>query len=234
VAWAAAPGSYAERCAVPKANAVPIPDGVSSEQAAAVLLQGMTAHYLCHSTYPVGPGDVCVVHAAAGGVGLLLTQMIKTRGGTVIATTSTEEKAALAREAGADHTVSYDAFVEQANELGGAHVVYDAIGTDTFEAGMQALRARGYFVLYGMASGPAPDYDPQKLQAKSLFLTRPGLPQYVATREELEQRASDVLHAVADGSLDVRIGARYPLEEARKAHEDLEARRSTGKLLLIP
>src|SRR5690349_6170259 len=186
VAWAAAPGSYAERCAVPKANAVAVPDGVSSEQAAAVLLQGMTAHYLCHSTYAVQSGDVCVVHAAAGGVGLLLTQMIKTRGGTVIATTSTEEKAALAREAGADHTVSYDAFVERANELGGAHVVYDAIGQDTFEAGMEALRARGYFVLYGMASGPAPDYDPQKLQAKSLFLTRPGLPQYIATRAELE------------------------------------------------
>jgi NADPH2:quinone reductase len=234
VVWAAAPASYAERCAVPAANAVTVPDGVSSEQAAAVMLQGMTAHYLCHSTYAVQPDDVCVVHAAAGGVGLLLTQMIKARGGTVIATTSTEEKAELARQAGADQTVTYDAFVEQANELGGAHVVYDAIGKDTFEAGMEALRARGYFVLYGMASGPAPDYDPQKLQAKSLYLTRPGLPQYIATREELEQRAGDVLRWVADGSLDVRIGGRYELDEAQQAHEDLEARRSTGKLLLIP
>jgi NADPH2:quinone reductase len=234
VAWAAAPASYAERCAVPRANAVPVPDGVTCEQAAAVLLQGITAHYLCVSTYPVQPGDVCIVHAAAGGVGLLLTQMIKARGGTVIATTSTEEKAELARRAGADHTVGYDAFVERAQELGGAHVVYDAIGADTFEAGMEALRARGYFVLYGMASGPAPDFDPQKLQAKSLFLTRPGLPQYTATREELEQRAGEVLGWVADGSLDVRIGGRYALADARQAHEDLEGRRSTGKLLLVP
>src|SRR4051812_15082546 len=234
VAWAAAPASYAERCAVPASNAITVPDGVSSEQAAAVLLQGMTAHYLCYSTYAVQAGDVAVVHAAAGGVGLLLTQMIKTLGGTVIATTSTDEKAALAKLAGADHTVGYDGFVELAKELGGAHVVYDAIGKDTFEAGMEALRPRGYFVLYGMASGPAPDYDPQKLQAKSLFLTRPGLPQYIATREELEQRAGDVLGWVADGSLDVRIGGRYALDDAIKAHEDLEARRSTGKLLLIP
>jgi len=234
VVWAAAPASYAERCAVPAKNAVTVPEGVSAEQAAAVMLQGMTAHYLCHSTYAVQPGDVAVVHAAAGGVGLLLTQMVKKLGGTVVATTSSDEKAALAREAGADHTVGYDEFGDVTNELGGAHVVYDAIGKDTFEAGMEVLRARGYFVLYGMASGPAPEWDPQRLQAKSLYLTRPGLPAYTASREELEARATEVLSWVADGSLDVRIGGRYALEDAQRAHKDLEARRSTGKLLLIP
>jgi NADPH2:quinone reductase len=160
--------------------------------------------------------------------------MIKRFGGTVVATTSTPEKAELARGAGADHTTTYADFGHVVNELGGAHVVYDAIGADTFAAGMEVLRARGMFVLYGMASGPAPDYDPQKLQAKSLYLTRPGLPQYIATREELEWRAGEVLGWVADGSLDVRIGGRYPLSDAQRAHEDLEARRSTGKLLLLP
>ena len=237
VAWAAAPASYAERVAVPAANAVAVPDGVSCELAAAVLLQGMTAHYLSNSTYPVQPGDVAVVHAAAGGVGLLLTQMIKARGGTVIATTSTEEKASLARGAGADHTIGYEGFKDKVLELTGgegAAVVYDAIGETTFEDGIDALRPRGFMVLYGMASGPAPAYDPQRLQARSLYITRPGLPSYTATREELKQRAQDVLGWIADGSLDVRIGERYPLEDARRAHEDLEARRSTGKLLLIP
>jgi NADPH2:quinone reductase len=237
VAWAAAPGSYAERVAVPLKEAVAIPDGTTCDQAAAAILQGMTAHYLSQSTYPVQAGDVCVVHAAAGGVGLLLTQMIKARGGTVIATTSTEEKAALARGAGADHTLGYDGFGERVLELTnglGAHVVYDAIGATTFEEGMGALRTRGMFVLYGMASGPAPEIDPQRLNPKSLFLTRPGLPGYTTTREELLQRAGDVLGWIADGSLDVHIGERYPLADAVRAHEDLEARRSTGKLLLIP
>jgi len=222
---------------VPLAQAVAVPDGVASDIAAAALLQGMTAHYLCHSTYPVQPGDVAVVHAAAGGVGLLLTQMIKARGGQVIATTSTEEKAALARGAGADHTIGYDGFKEAVLELTGgegAAVVYDAIGETTFEDGIDALRRRGFMVLYGMASGPAPAYDPQRLQARSLYITRPGLPAYTATREELLERAGDVLGWIADGSLDIRIGARYPLEDARRAHQDLEARRSTGKLLLIP
>jgi NADPH2:quinone reductase len=197
----------------------------------------MTAHYLSQSTYPVNTGDVCVVHAAAGGVGLLLTQMIKARGGTVIATTSTEEKAELARGAGADHTLGYDGFGERVLELTdglGAHVIYDAIGATTFEEGMGALRTRGMFVLYGMASGPAPEWDPQRLNPKSLYLTRPGLPGYTATREELVARASEVFGWIAGGSLDVRIGERYPLEDARRAHEDLEARRSTGKLLLLP
>jgi NADPH2:quinone reductase len=237
VVWAAAPASYAERVAVPVADAVRVPDAVPSDLAAASLLQGMTAHYLSHSTYPVQPGDVAVVHAAAGGVGLLLTQMIKARGGTVIATTSTEEKAALAREAGADHTLSYEDFKDRVLELTGgegAAVVYDAIGATTFEDGIDALRTRGMMVLYGMASGPAPAYDPQRLQARSLYITRPGLPGYAATREELLERAGDVLGWIADGSLEIRIGGRYPLEDARRAHEDLEARRSTGKLLLIP
>ena len=174
------------------------------------------------------------MHAAAGGVGLLLTQMVKARGGTVIATTSTEEKAALARGAGADHTIGYDGFKDKVLELTGgegAAVVYDAIGATTFEEGIDALRTRGFMVLYGMASGPAPAYDPQRLQARSLYITRPGLPGYTATREELLQRAGDVLGWIADGSLDIRIGERYPLEDARRAHEDLEARRSTGKLL---
>lgn len=234
VAWAAADGSYAEQVAVPVAQAVRVPDGTSSELAAAALLQGMTAHYLCHSTYPVQSGDVVLVHAAAGGVGLLLVQMVKARGGYVVATTSSEEKMALARGAGADETIAYDGFGERLSALGGAHVIYDAIGETTFLEGMDALRARGMMVLYGMASGPAPSYDPQRLQAKSLYLTRPGLPQYVATREELLSRAGDVLGWIADGSLDVRIGERYPLEEARRAHEDLEARRTTGKLILLP
>jgi NADPH2:quinone reductase len=234
VAWAAADGSYAEQATVPVAQAVRVPDGTSSELAAAAILQGMTAHYLCHSTYPVREADITLVHAAAGGVGLLLVQMIKARGGYVVATASSDEKRALARGAGADETVGYDGFGDRLRELGGAHVVYDAIGATTFEQGMGALRTRGTMVLYGMASGPAPAYDPQQLQAKSLYLTRPGLPGYTATREELEWRASDVLARIADGSLDVRIGARYRLEDARQAHGDLEGRRSTGKLLLLP
>lgn len=229
VAWVASP-CYAERAAVPVEQAVRVPDGVSSEYAAAVLLQGMTAHYLCSSTYPVQEGDVTVVHAAAGGVGLLLTQLIKRRGGVVVATTSSAEKAALAREVGADHTVGYDAFGALVEELGGAHVVYDGVGATTFEAGLDVLRPRGVMVLYGQASGPAPSVDPQLLQPRSLYVTRPGLPNYIATREELEWRAA----AVLDGALDVRIGGRYPLADARRAHEDLEARRTTGKLLLIP
>ena len=234
IAWAAAPGSYAERVAVPLKEAVKVPDGVTSEQAAASILQGMTAHYLSQSTYPVNTGDVCVVHAAAGGVGLLLTQMIKVRGGTVIATASTDEKRALARAAGADEAIPYEGFGAFVTERGGAHVIYDAIGATTFEEGIGVLRTRGMFVLYGMASGPAPEYDPQRLNPKSLYLTRPGLPGYTATREELLQRAGDVLGWIADGSLDVHIGERYPLADAVRAHQDLEARRSTGKLLLVP
>jgi NADPH:quinone reductase len=234
VGWVAAPASYAERVAVPASAAIPIPDGVSSEQAAAVLLQGMTAHYLAYSTYAVSAGDVVVVHAAAGGVGLLLVQMCKALGAHVVATTSTAEKAELARAAGADETHGYADFRERVLELGGAHVVYDAVGATTWDDSLASLRARGFMVLYGMSSGPAPEIDPQALQARSLYVTRPGLPQYVATREELLARAGAVLEWVADGTLDVRIGGRYGLDEARRAHEDLEARRTTGKLLLIP
>jgi NADPH2:quinone reductase len=235
VGWAKAPGSYAERVVVPTENAVPLPDGTSSELAAAVLLQGMTAHFLCTSTYAVQPGDDVLILAAAGGVGLLLTQMVKARGGRVIAVTSSAEKAELARGAGADDMIGYEGFSERARELtGGVAVVYDSVGATTFEDGIDALRPRGMMVLFGQSSGPAPAYDPQRLQARSLYITRPGLPNYTATREELLERAGDVLGWVADGSLDVRIGARYPLEEARRAHEDLEARRTTGKLLLIP
>ena len=235
VGWVQAAGSYAERVAVPVENAVPLPDGTSSELAAAVLLQGMTAHFLCTSTYAVGPGDDVLILAAAGGVGLLLIQMVKARGGRVIAVTSTEEKAELARGAGANDTIGYDGFSERARELtGGVAVVYDSVGATTFEDGIDALRPRGMMVLFGQSAGPAPAYDPQRLQARSLYITRPGLPSYTATREELLARAGDVLNWVADGSLNVRIGARYPLEDARRAHEDLEARRTTGKLLLIP
>jgi NADPH2:quinone reductase len=234
VGWVAAPASYAERVVVPEAAAIPIPDGVSAEQAAAVLLQGMTAHYLAYSTYAVQRDDVVVVHAAAGGVGLLLTQMCKALGAYVVATTSGGEKAELARGAGADETLGYEDFRERVLELGGAHVVYDAVGATTWDDSLAALRARGFMVLYGMSSGPAPALDPQALQARSLYVTRPGLPQYIATREALLERAGAVLGWVADGTLDVRIGGRYPLEDARRAHEDLEARRTTGKLLLIP
>jgi NADPH2:quinone reductase len=237
VAWAAAPGSCAERVAVSAAAAVNVPDGVGCDVAAAVLLQGMTAHYLCVSTYPVREGDDVLVHAAAGGVGLLLTQMIKQRGGRVIATTSTPEKAELARGAGADETIGYDNFAERVRELTGGkgvEVVYDGIAKDTFDGSLASLRRRGMLVLYGQASGPVPPYDVEELRVGSFYLTRPGLPSYVATREELEWRASEVFDAVAAGRLDVRIGQRYGLSDARQAHEDLEARRTTGKLILVP
>ncbi|HEY7078009.1 MAG TPA: quinone oxidoreductase [Solirubrobacteraceae bacterium] len=237
VAWVAAPGSYAERVSVPAAVAVPVPDAVSTELAAAVLLQGMTAHYLCTSTYAVREGDDVLVHAAAGGVGLLLTQMVKLRGGRVIATTSSAEKAELARGAGADETLGYDGFADAVRELTGGRgvaVAYDAVGAATFEGSLAALRRRGTLVLYGQASGPVPPFDLERLRAGSLYVSRPALPDYTTTREELLARAGEVLGWVAEGRLDVRIGGRYPLAEARRAHEDLVSRRTTGKLLLIP
>jgi len=238
VAWVNAPGSYAERVVVDASAAVSIPDGVSFELGAAALLQGMTAHYLASSTFPVQPGDTVVVHAAAGGVGLLLTQVVKIRGGRVIATTSTDEKAALARAAGADVVIGYDGFAERVRELTGgegAAAVYDGVGKATMLAGLEALKPRGMMVLYGAASGQPDPLDLSRLGGRgSLYVTRPVLGAYTATRAELLERAGDVFAWIESGELDVRIGARYPLAEARRAHEDLEARRTIGKLLLIP
>jgi NADPH2:quinone reductase len=238
VAWTSAPGSYAEQVVIPADRAVRVPDSVGLETAAAVMLQGLTAHYLCHSTFPVQPGDVAVVHAAAGGVGLLLTQMIARLGGTVLATTSTADKAELAQAAGAAHVAGYDDFGAVARELtggAGAAVVYDSVGQATFDASLAALRPRGYLVLYGAASGPVPPLDPQQLAAHgSLFLTRPTLGSYIATPAELHQRAGDLLRWIQSGQLSVRVGGRYPLADAARAQADLAARRTTGKLLLLP
>jgi NADPH2:quinone reductase len=238
VAWKNAPGSYAEQIALDATQAVPIPNDISTEQAAAALLQGLTAHYLAASTYPVEAGDAVLVHAAAGGVGLLLTQIVKSRGGRVIATTSTEEKASLARAAGADEVIDYDGFADQVRNLtdgNGVAVVYDGVGNATFDESLRSLRRRGTMVLYGAASGAVPPFDPMRLEHEgSLFLTRPTLRHYTAERAELLELARHVFGLIADGQLDVRIGARYPLEDARTAHEDLEGRKTTGKLLLLP
>jgi NADPH2:quinone reductase len=238
VAWAGAPGSYAEQALVPADRAVPVPGGLDLEVAAAVMLQGMTAHYLCHSTYPVAAGETAVVHAAAGGVGLLLTQMVSMRGAVVIATTSTTVKAVLAEQAGADHVTGYEEFTDVVRDVtggSGAAVVYDSVGQATFDASLTALRPRGHMVLYGASSGPVPPIDPQRLNTGgSLFLTRPTLVHYIARRDELLKRAGDVFGWIEEGRLTVRIGGRYPLAEAARAHDDLAARRTTGKLLLIP
>lgn len=240
VAWAAAPGSYAGQTIVEAARTIPVPDGVSDELAAALPLQGLTAHYLATSTHPVQPGDSVLVHAAAGGVGLLLTQIVKLRGGRVIATVSTDEKAALARGAGADEVIRYDQvdFAPEVRRLTGGQgvaVAYDGVGRSTFDGSLSTLRPRGMMVLYGASSGPVPPFDAQRLNAGgSLFLTRPSLGHYTATRDELLSRAREVFGWVGAGELDVRIGGRYPLAEARRAHEDLEGRRTTGKLLLLP
>jgi NADPH2:quinone reductase len=238
VAWVAVPGSYAQRVAATRAALVPVPDGVSAETAAAGLLQGMTAHFLASDSYPVQEGDWVVVHAAAGGVGLLLTQIAKLRGGRVIATTSTEEKAALAREAGADEVIGYDGFAEHVHEITGgedAAAVYDGVGKATFLEGLEALRPTGRMILYGAASGQPDPLELAKLApAGSLYVQRPTLNTYTRTPELLRERAGRLFALLADGKLDVRIGHRYRLAEARQAHEDLEARRTTGKLLLIP
>lgn len=240
VAWAMLPGSYATTAAVPAERAVPIPEGVAAEDAAAVLLQGMTAHYLTHATYPVQPGDTVLVHAAAGGMGLLLTQVVKLCGGRVIGTVSTAEKEKLARDTGADEVIRYaETDVTQAvRELtGGTGVAaaYDGVGRDTFDASLASLRPRGTLALFGQASGAVPPVDLQRLNAAgSVFVTRPSLPHHVADRSELLERAGDVLEWVASGRLRLHIGGRYALEEAHAAHADLEARRTTGKLLLLP
>jgi NADPH:quinone reductase len=239
IAWHDAHGgSYAERVAVDADMTVPVPDGTDLVAAAAVMLQGMTAHYLCRSTFEVKQGTVAVVHAAAGGVGLLLTQMIKGLGGTVIATTSGGPKAELAEQAGADYVTGYGEFgavVDRVTDGRGADVVYDGVGKDTFDASLAALRPRGLMALFGGSSGQVPPFDPQRLNSGgSLFLTRPTLADYTADRAELLWRAGDVLGAVARGELNVRIGVEYSLAHAPQAHEDLAARRTTGKLILIP
>jgi NADPH2:quinone reductase len=238
VAWTGVPGSYAEQVQVPAAAAVGVPDDIELSAAAAVMLQGMTAHYLCYSTYPVAHGDPVVVHAAAGGVGLLLTQIVVMRGGTVIATTSTADKAELAKQAGAQYLAGYDDFgdvVRQVTEGRGAAVVYDGVGQATFEDSLAALRRRGHLVLYGAASGPVPPFDLQRLNPLgSLYVTRPTLGHFTATREELLWRAGDVFRWISEGRLSVRVGGSYPLDRATQAHEDLSGRRTTGKLLLVP
>jgi NADPH2:quinone reductase len=240
VTWAMVRGAgYAEQVLVPEEQLVPIPAGVSEETAAAVMLQGLTAHFLCTSTYAVQSGDTVLIHAGAGGVGLLLTQMVVKRGGRVITTTSTDGKAELSRGAGASDVVRYDRedVVERVRALTdgvGVAVVYDGVGKDTFDASLRCLRRRGMLVLFGASSGPVPPLDPQVLNRRgSLFLTRPTLYDHTLGREELLWRAADVLGWVADGSLDVRVGARYPLEQAARAHQDLESRRTTGKSLLV-
>ena len=222
------------------AQMVRVPDGVDLETAAAAMLQGMTAHYLVNGVRQTAPGDVALVHAGAGGVGLLLTQLLKRAGATVIATCSTEEKIALSRGAGADHVVRYtetdfaDA-VREITEGQGCHVVYDAVGKTTFEGSLASLRPRGLLALYGQSSGPPPAFDLQRLNNQgSLFVTRPSLAHYTATREELELRAGEILGAIAAGELDVRIGARYALDDSAAAHRALEGRATTGKVLLIP
>ena len=239
VAWSTAEqGSYAEQAALPAQSAVPVPHGIDLKVAAAVMLQGITAHYLCHSTYAVAPGDTVVVHAAAGGVGLLLTQMVKMLGGVVIATTSSPAKADLARQAGADHVTGYGEFgsvVEEITGGAGAAAVYDGVGQATFDASLAAVRPRGMMVLYGGSSGPVPPFELQRLAgAGSLFITRPTMIHYIASREELVWRTGDLFTWIGEGRLSVRIGGTYPLAEAARAHDDLAARRTTGKLLLLP
>jgi NADPH2:quinone reductase len=238
VGWANVLGSYAEQAVVPVDRLIPLPGGVDPETAAASLLQGMTAQYLVRSTYPVRPGDTVLIHAAAGGMGLLLTQLVTHLGGRVIGTASTPAKADLARSAGAEVVVGYDDVPAAAREFTGGEgvaVAYDGVGASTFEATLASLRPRGYFVSYGSASGPVPPVEPLRLTgAGSVFFTRPSLGHYMATRDEFLQRAGEVLGWLADGTLKVHVGGRYPLDDVARAHEDLEARRSTGKLLIVP
>lgn len=240
VAYALSQGSYAEYAVVPAWKLVRLPAALDSRTAAAAILQGMTAHYLTHSTYPLKPGDTALIHAAAGGMGLLLVQMAKRRGARVIGTVSTEEKAALARDVGADEVIVYtqsdfEAEVKRLTHGQGVSVVYDSVGRTTFEKSLNCLKPRGYLVSFGQSSGPVPPLDPLLLSAKgSLFLTRPTLHHYAATREELHQRAADVFHWIATGQLQVRIDAIFPLAEAAEAHRRLEGRKTAGKLLLSP
>jgi NADPH2:quinone reductase len=238
VAWADVPHSYAQRIAADPKKLVPIPEGVTSELAAAVLLQGMTAHYLATDSYPIQKGDWVLVHAAAGGVGLLLTQIVKLLGGRVIATTSTDEKSNLARGAGADEVIAYDGFAQRARDITGGEgvaAVYDGVGKTTFYDGLKAIRPAGRMILYGAASGQPDPLPVQSLAPLgSLYVQRPTLQTYTRTPEMLRDRAALVFDMVRDGRLKVRIGATYPLTEARQAHIDLQARKTTGKIMLIP
>jgi NADPH:quinone reductase len=240
VAYTSALGSYAEYAAVPESRLVKIPDELDFEQAAAAMLQGMTAHYLAHSSYKLQSGETALIHAAAGGVGLLLVQMAKRIGARVIGTVGRQEKAQLARDAGADECIIYtendfETETQRLTDGKGVHVVYDGVGKDTFDKDLNVLRPRGYLVLFGGSSGAVPPFDLIKLSQKgSLFITRPTLAHYTATREELEWRANDVLQMIVRGELKLRIHKVYPLAEAEQAHRDLEGRKTTGKLLLKP
>ncbi len=239
VAYSSSQGSYAEQAVIPASRLVKMPDGLSARDGAAAMLQGMTAHYLCHSTYPVQPGDKVLVHAGAGGVGLLLTQMIKRLGGYVFSTVSTEAKAELSRGAGADHVIFYTQqdfaeVVKEATGGAGLQAVYDAVGLTTFDQSISCLARRGYMVLYGQASGVVPPQDPRILGNGSLFLTRPGLGDYTVTQDELRARAGDVLSWVKSGELKLRVEHVFALSEAAEAHRQLASRATTGKLLLIP
>ena len=238
VAWTGTRGTYAEFALAPAADLLTLPEHISIEQAAAAMTQGLTAHYLAYSTYAIQPGDTVLVHAGAGGVGLLLTQVAKRLGARVLTTVSTEEKAGLSRAAGADRVILYTqaSFVEAAEEETagrGLPVVYDSVGKTTFEDSLKCLRPRGLLALYGASSGAVPPFDLIRLSTSgSLYVTRPTLKDYVQTRAELEGRANAIFGWIAAGELDVRVGARYPLEAAQQAHSDLEARRTTGKVLL--
>ena len=240
VAWAMTTGSYAEYATIPESKLVRVPDGVDTHLAAAMMLQGMTAHYLTRSTFPLKRGDTALVHAAAGGAGLLITQLAKNAGAKVIGTVSTEEKAKLARDAGADEVILYtkqdfEAETKRITNGKGADVVYDSVGVTTFEKSLNSLRPRGMLVLFGQSSGPVPPFDASILNQKgSLFLTRPSLGHYVLTREELIWRSDELFTAVLGGKLNIRIDKEYSLAEAAQAHRDLEGRKTTGKLLLIP
>ncbi len=240
VAFSGVPASYAELALAPASRLVKLPEGIDAATGAAALLQGMTAHFLATSTFPLGPGHTCLAHAAAGGVGLLLTQMAKMRGARVIGTVSTEEKAELARDAGADEVILYTEqdFVAEVRRLTGGEgvqVAYDSVGRDTFEGSLDCLAERGLLALFGQSSGRVPPMDPQMLNAKgSLFLTRPTLGSYTRTREELDWRAGELFGWIASGELRVRVGATFALADAAEAHRALEGRRTTGKALLLP
>jgi NADPH2:quinone reductase len=240
VAWTSVPGGYAEFCAVPADRLVVLPATVTAKQGAAMMLQGMTAHYLTHSTFKLGQGQVCLVHAGAGGVGLLLTQIAKLRGARAITTVSTDEKATLSREAGADYVVLYtrqdfEAEVKQFTGGKGVVVVYDSVGQDTFAKSLNCLAPRGMLVLFGQSSGVVPAVDPQVLSQKgSLFFTRPTLVHYIATRDELQERAADLMGWIGSGKLRLRTEFEFPLKDAAAAHKALAERKTTGKVLLIP